>query len=201
MKKNIILLLLLTCLCSVFGQDLRQDKAMTHFNWGNEFLGNSEYYLAILEYTGTIEIMPDYYRAYYRRGNAYYLLGEHQRAILDYNRAIKIFPTYTEAFFNRGIAYFNRGEKIKYIDDIKRSIDDWETVLRLEPGHVLAKEYLEKARKLLEELQPPVTASKPPRSKNSNITIFTHSNNNEKTRIEYGGTNSVMIITEFPDKK
>jgi len=195
MKKSIILLTLLVCVFPAFAQDLRADKAMTHYNWGNEFSGNAEYSLAILEYNGTIGLMPDYYRAYYRRGNAYYMSGEFEKAINDYDTALKLFPDYAEAYFNRGIAYFFRGGDKKTIPDIKKAIEDWEAVLRIEPNNAQAKEYLERARKLLEQMQgPPVVAAtkKPvtppvaeaPSQPRYNITIYTYSYNNNTSQWE-----------------
>ena len=196
-----------------FAQDLRTDKAMTHYNWGNEFSGSAEYTLAILEYNGTIGLMPDYYRAYYRRGNAYYMTKEYQKAIDDYDTAIKLLPDYAEALFNRAIAYFTRGGDKKTIEDIKKAIADWEAVLRLEPNNAQAREYLEKARKLLEQMQkPPVTeiASKPaqtpapasPPPPRYNITIYTYPNNNLTTRMEFHIPNSeIKIIQNPPENK
>jgi tetratricopeptide (TPR) repeat protein len=194
-----------------FAQDVRQDKAMTHYNWGNEFTSNSEYNLAIIEYTGTIGILPDYYRAYYRRGNAYYLSGEHQKAINDYDEAIKLFPDYAEAFYNRGIAFFNRGDMGKSIDDVKKSIDDFRDVLRIEPDHVQAKKYLEMALRLLEQMQnipvpeperEIVEAPKPTPQPQYNITIYTYSEKNSTTQMELQTPQSeIRIIPSLPDPK
>jgi len=184
-----------------FAQELRQDKAMTHYNWGNEFLSNSEYKLAILEYNGTIGLMPDYYRAYYRRGNAYYLSGEYYKAINDYDKAIKLFPDYAEAYFNRGIALFNHGRQYRSVDDIRKCIDDFRETLRIEPDNAEAKKYLEMALRLLGQLLNPSgsrqakTAPPPPQY---NITIYTY---NDSTRMDLDVPNSrLKIITDFPDK-
>jgi tetratricopeptide (TPR) repeat protein len=209
--KIIFLIFFIISIFPSYAQDLRQDKAMTHYNWGNEFSNNSEYKLAIMEYTGTIGLMPDYYRAYYRRGNAYYLSGEHEKAIDDYNEAIKLFPDYTEAFFNRGIAFFNRGDKMKSIDDIKNCIDDFRAVLRIEPNHVEARKYLEMALRLLEQmLNPPVPeperavveTPKPPPPRYS-ITIYNYPNNNNgNTQMELQTPQSnIKIIPGLPDPK
>jgi len=40
---------------------------------------------------------------------------------------------------NRGIAYYNKG-------DLDRAITDWESVLRVNPNIVQARQYIEKAR-------------------------------------------------------
>lgn len=185
-----------------FAEELREDKAMTHYNWGNEFVGNAEYALAILEYTGAIALMPDYFRAYYRRGNAYYLSGDHKKAIADYDAAIKLSPGYAEAYYNRAIAYFNRGETNKSINDIKKSIEDWETVLRIEPDNAQAKEYLEMARKLLEQMQTPPVVQKPaapppPPPPRLNITIYNHSND-KTVKTEFYTPNPDVIIESVP---
>jgi tetratricopeptide (TPR) repeat protein len=206
--KKIFLIIFITFLFpafdKAFSQDSRQERAMTHYNWGNEFSGNSEYKLAIVEYNGTIELMPDYYRAYYRRGNAYYMTGDHHKAINDYNKALKLMPNYPEAYFNRGIAYFNRGRMIRSVDDVKNAIADFEAVLRIEPNNAQAKQYLEMARRFLDELIPHPARNRSVRRvpRNTSITIYTYTDENKNPRIELDEQKSALkIITDFPDKK
>jgi len=208
--KKILLLLFITFFFPAYGkgkgmafaQESRQEKAMTHYNWGNEFSGNSEYKLAILEYNGTIELMPDYYRAYYRRGNAYYMTGDHHKAINDYNKALKLMPDYAEAYFNRGIAYFNRGRMIRSVDDTKNAIADFEAVLKIEPNNAQAKKYLEMARRFLDELIPPPVKMKAPAPRKTSITIYTHTEDNKNPQIELDEQKSALKIrTDLPDKK
>jgi tetratricopeptide (TPR) repeat protein len=57
----------------------------------------------------------------------------------DFNAALGIKPDFYEALNNRGIAYYNVG-------DLDRAIADWEEVLRINPNHANAKQYIETAR-------------------------------------------------------
>jgi len=151
MKKNILLLILLTYLFpaaefGAFAQDGRQDRAMAHYNKGNELSGRAEYALAVKEYDETISLLPDYYRAYFQRGNAYYLSGDYRKAIEDYDTAIKLSPDYADAYYNRGVASFNKGE-------IEKAAGDWEQTLKISPNHASARQDLNNARLCLEVIR------------------------------------------------
>ena len=201
MKKLFLSLLFITYLFPAFAQDLRQINGIDHYNRGNAFLGNAEYRLAIIEYTFTIDFIPDYYWAYFKRAKAYDSLGEHREAINDYTEAIKFFPDYTDAYLNRGIVLFNQG-------DIEKAIDDWEEALRIEPHNVLAQQDLEMARRLLEQRQPPdspvsnpVEALKPSPPPRYTITIYNYPNNDGTTQMEWPPNSEIKIIPVFPEKQ
>jgi len=156
MKKIILLLIFLTLISRAFAQDIRQDRAMSHYNKGNEFSGNSEYALAIKEYSETINLMPDYYRAYFQRANAYYLSGNYGKAVEDYDKAIKLSPDYADAFYNRGIALSKQG-------NVKKAAEDWEETLRITPNHAPARQALNITGTLrFAEASPGQTASSVP---------------------------------------
>ena len=59
--------------------------------------------------TKTIDINPNYAKAYNNRGNTYYSLKQHNEAIADYTKAIEINPQFALAYYNRGQAYFQLG--------------------------------------------------------------------------------------------
>jgi len=68
---------------------------------------------AIISFSKTIELAPDFQWAYQLRGCVYYDKGEYDKAIADFTRAIEIDPEYADAYQSRGDAYDKKGEKGK----------------------------------------------------------------------------------------
>ena len=142
MKKILLLAaaFLVICSASIMAQS---GNAMTHFNLGNEHMINLEYQQAIEEYTKTIELRPDFHRAFFMRGNAKNFMGDHEAAIEDYDATISLAPDFASAYFQRGIVHFNS-------DNFDQAIADWEKVLEFDPSHVPARQNLEIARRRLQ---------------------------------------------------
>lgn len=62
-------------------------KYLFYFNRGNSYLKLKEYKAAILNYTNTLNELPDYYGAYANRGMALYNLKRKDEACSDWRKA------------------------------------------------------------------------------------------------------------------
>ena len=76
---------------------------------------------SIKYYTISINIKPNYDRAFYNRGIIFSKLGKDEEAIKDYTRAIQINPYHVDAHNNRGLLYDRLKEKEKAIKDYSAS--------------------------------------------------------------------------------
>lgn len=86
--KRYLLLLSATFLFSVaFSQNAKK-----FYKSGQDFFNAGNYNDAIVQFTSSISISPEYKEAYESRGLAYQLLNEHQKAADDFNRAIIFDP-------------------------------------------------------------------------------------------------------------
>ncbi len=86
---------------------------------------------AIEDYTHSLELSPDYARAYASRGSAYRMLGEYEQAIQDYNRALELNPNYAWAYSGRGETYCLQREFPKALEYLN-------CALELEPNYARA---------------------------------------------------------------
>ena len=102
--------------------------AETHFEWGNEKFGKSDYEGTIADYDRAIELKPDYAEAYFNRGTVKFILGDHSGAMADYDQAIGFKPDYAEVYFSRGVIKVMLGDHNGAIKDFDRGIE-------LNPNH------------------------------------------------------------------
>lgn len=66
---------------------------------------------AILAYTRTIELYPEYHDAYGSRGLAYFRLQQYDKAYTDYQVALKHRPNDAKVLSNMGFIYFLRAQR------------------------------------------------------------------------------------------
>jgi tetratricopeptide (TPR) repeat protein len=83
----------------------------------------SQYDLAISQFTKAIEADPENAQAYSDRGNAYGAQGQYAKAIADLNKALEIDPDNALAYFNRGNAYGDQGQYDRAISDFNKAIE------------------------------------------------------------------------------
>jgi tetratricopeptide (TPR) repeat protein len=82
--------------------------------------------LAVVDYTSTIELDPQYAKAYNNRGNAHALLGALEEALGDYDQALELDETLELTYFNRGLIHYR-------LRNYEASIADLEMYLELVP--------------------------------------------------------------------
>ncbi|MGB5972250.1 MAG: tetratricopeptide repeat protein, partial [Nodosilinea sp.] len=84
------------------------------------------YQSAIADFTQLLQDHPHHAEAYNYRSVAYFQLGNAYQATLDINHAIDCQADYVEAYINRGMLRHELG-------DLQGAIDDYTTVLELNP--------------------------------------------------------------------
>jgi tetratricopeptide (TPR) repeat protein len=86
---------------------------------------------AINAYTKSIDLMPDFARAYGNRAGAYNEVGNYQQAILDSNKAIGLSP-------NNAVAYINRAAAYNWIGNYGQALQDSNKAIELDPAFLAA---------------------------------------------------------------
>ena len=105
-----------------------------------DFLANEKFKAALKLYyvkdyngaiklnTETIELKPDYIKAYYNRGLAYYYLKQYEQAILNYDKAVKLNTNFSFVYNSRGNAYF-------YLKQYDQAMKNYDKALELNPNN------------------------------------------------------------------
>ncbi len=79
-------------------------------------------YDAILkDYEKILQLIPDFFYAYYNRAEIFTIEKDYRAAINDYTEAIKREPNFAEAYFNRGLARLSIGETTAGLDDLRKA--------------------------------------------------------------------------------
>jgi tetratricopeptide (TPR) repeat protein len=89
--------------------------------WGDlgvKRLSQKNYQQAVVSFTRSLDLTPDYYFSRINRGTAYYHLKMFQLAINDYDQVLKLKPFHAATFYNRGLAYQAINEHTKAINDL-----------------------------------------------------------------------------------
>jgi tetratricopeptide (TPR) repeat protein len=110
------------CVLKIFPND----AWIAYYNRGKafEYLGN--YQKATEDFKKTIELNPNYAKAYYNQGvicDCHF--SNYQQAIKNYSKAIELNPKYTIAYNNRGAVYATLG-------DYHRAIEDFDIAINLD---------------------------------------------------------------------
>ena len=77
---------------------------MAYANRGNAYRRRNELEKAILNYSASIELNPEFTQAYVNRGNVYCDSGDMDKAIIDYTHVIKLQPKVPHSYYARGEA-------------------------------------------------------------------------------------------------
>ncbi|XP_030762367.1 small glutamine-rich tetratricopeptide repeat-containing protein alpha-like [Sitophilus oryzae] len=117
-------------------------QAEVHKNKGNDFMKNSDYDQAAVEYTKAIELNPNNAVYYCNRAAAYTRLLKDNDAIVDCNQAIKLDPTYGKAYGRLGIAYSN-------LNKYDLALKAYQTALKYDPNNGMYETNLKVAEERL----------------------------------------------------
>lgn len=115
-------------------------KARPHYHIGVILLEADRTEEAKMHFYEAVRLKTDYAEAYVNLGKSYVRLQDYQRAKDFFRTALLFSPKNVQAHFNLGVLYLEEGMD----DDAAR---EFEAVLRVEPRHALASQFLAHARK------------------------------------------------------
>lgn len=130
--------LLLLIITSLFVSFDNGQTAVDFKNRGNKKAELKNYRGAILEYTKSIALDPQYAEAYYNRGYAKSQLKDYQWAIADFNQAIK-FGSKLGSYIDW--AFYERGNCKAQLKDFRGAKLDFSKAIELEPDFSEAYNY------------------------------------------------------------
>jgi len=110
---------------------------------GMAFFACSQYNEAIKDFSASIDLDSDSYKAAYYRGVVYSVTKQYSKAIDDYTLSLSLNPYQSFCLFRRAQAFY-------HIGDFPQSLADCENSLALEPDHGAAVKFKEL---LLEKLK------------------------------------------------
>ncbi|KHJ46283.1 tetratricopeptide repeat protein [Trichuris suis] len=116
------------------------EKSLSERQLGNAQYGKKEYAKAVMHYSRAIQANPSDPLSYCNRAMALLKLARYEEASKDCCAAISIDCKYVKAYFRRGLAFKELGRH-------REAVDDFQTVLLLEPENHLAVEELRKLSK------------------------------------------------------
>ena len=114
-----------------------------------EFIPNSEYEKALIDYEELINKYPDKKELYFNLGNLNYLSGDSESALQNYkNSLINSDPnTKADALYNMGNTYYQMG-------DLQNSVDFFKEALSLNPNDEDIRYNYELSKRMLEQHPP-----------------------------------------------
>jgi len=119
MKLSVFVSLLLFNI-SALAQSQRQ--SIEHFNKAISAFNDKDYKLAISEYSSSIDLKPDFAKAYYNRANAHLNLKEYKLSIRDFKKALTLDKTFIKAHLYLGFAYTQLAELDKALISYTKAI-------------------------------------------------------------------------------
>lgn len=93
---------------------------------GNAYMELEEYDNSLESYSKSVEINPDFYRAWVNMGIVFRLLGEFEKAENCYLKALEIEPEYAELHVSLGALYI-------YINKSDKALASLEHAIKLDP--------------------------------------------------------------------
>jgi putative GTP pyrophosphokinase len=109
----------------------REIAVVVYKHRGMALFSQSKYDEAIADFTRSLELDPNDYKAAYYRGVVHSVLQDFEAAVSDFDLALAINPYHFYSRYRRAMAYW-------HIGDYAQALSDSEAALKLEPGNELA---------------------------------------------------------------
>ncbi len=114
-------------------------RAIIHIHRGMAFFAESDYERAVADFSHTLELDDDNWKAYYYRGVVHRLMGNHREALADFDRGLEVDAFQFDTLFARAQLRYELG-------DARTAIEDCTAALNIYPDS-------EEVRDLLRSLQ------------------------------------------------
>ena len=121
--------------------DLLFNLCLALYNRGCIYKHIKEDDKAFADFTEVLKINPDYGKAYDGRGDVFEHRGKYDEAISEYDKAIKFGYCHSIVYLNRGFCYLKKL-------NTKKAIEDFKTVLKIDPGCSYANDCAELINRL-----------------------------------------------------
>lgn len=119
---------------SILGRDLPEYiKSIIYIHRGMAHFAQSHYERALEDFTASLMLSPDNYRALYYRGLTYEVEQNHQCALEDFDACLEINPYQFEPLYNRAQIY-------TLLKDYPKAMADCDLALKIEPASIKAKQ-------------------------------------------------------------
>ena len=102
--------------------------ADSYLTRGIAYLVKGRIDIALVDFTESIRLNPQHYKAWNARGSIYHIKKKYDRAIENYSKSIRLKPDFHVAFNNRGAAYFEKGQYYW-------ANEDYDEAIRLKPDY------------------------------------------------------------------
>jgi len=101
-------------------------KSIIYIHRGMACFSDSHYQEAFEDFSKSIELYPQNWRAFYYRNVIHQINQNYKEAMEDLNRSLELEPYQFDSLFNRSIVYFHLG-------DYPKALADCEQALNIEP--------------------------------------------------------------------
>jgi len=108
-------------------------KSIIHVHRGMAHFAQSHFKQALEDFSISLNLSPDNYRAFYYRGLAHEAEKDYQSALEDFNACIEINPYQFEPLYSRAELYI-------LMEDYTKAMADCRQLLKIEPGSSKAKQ-------------------------------------------------------------
>jgi len=129
-----VVFIVLGLACASAPEPSASESAKNHYERGERFAEERNWYRAIQEYSQAIELNPNFTDAYINRAYAYYQEKNYDQAEADCNKAIDLDPNNFKPYYYRGPIYHTRGGRkvssfITTKDDLTKAIEYYDHAL------------------------------------------------------------------------
>jgi tetratricopeptide (TPR) repeat protein len=102
----------------------RSDEAAGMKDYGDNFLRQKDYPMAIAQYQSALQIKPDYLEAMINMATSYYLMGNTRQGIKIFQDALRLKSGYEgTVYFNMADLYEKQGKNDQAIDCLLKALD------------------------------------------------------------------------------
>ena len=134
-KLIILAVAMVLFVCFVGVGNLYCQTAGEHFDRGNAYKANGEYYRAAEEFKQSIALDTSEFKAYTNLGLTYNKMGRYNDAIRNFERAVGIYSGDHMAYSGMGVSYH-------YLENYAKSAECYEKAIRAKPDYALAYDNL-----------------------------------------------------------
>ncbi len=138
------------------GVEADPENVQAVFNLGGALEELKRYDEAKMCYEQALTKNPKYVEAMNNLAGVYLTKGEVGQAVEWYQKALAINPEYVDSRYNLGFAYFlaaqqlgKQGQSSEARRWVEQAMREWRLVLQAQPGHLLSKDRLRDAERLL----------------------------------------------------